>query len=382
MRGDRRTQFGFPKAPEFLLQKMVPRKKDSESNLLRHLDCSVAGQTGGECVRRPQVNRATPTYAWRIRHVSRSTESCIRPIFPNARGRHSSWPRRSPTIMGRNLFFCTLPRPQRPSAAPIMAPSNADLDTFQELLDGLTPDEPYVKVERRVMVGNVSREILETAQELKCDMIVMGTHGRGGWSRVLAPSVAEHVARQASCPVLTVKTPHRRIPAGDAQCFAFRRQRGDRKRVRRIPAGPKLDGDCWCPIDCFTPALSARSRGGILASKAAWLRPRPPCGHGAGRNGETGRRDMRYCRGGRGAPIFAPLRYRHAAVANAGQEINLVVHVAARACSFGNFFVGQTYPLPTMTTVPPFAVERSTEFLALQAARRPAQAFPKDCRVA
>ncbi|MCA9204015.1 MAG: universal stress protein, partial [Planctomycetales bacterium] len=37
------------------------------------------------------------------------------------------------------------------------------------------------------------------------DMIVMGTHGRRGLNRLLMGSVAEHVVRQARCPVLSVK---------------------------------------------------------------------------------------------------------------------------------------------------------------------------------
>ena len=40
-----------------------------------------------------------------------------------------------------------------------------------------------------------------------CDLIVMGTHGRSGLSRVLAGSVAEEVLRKAACPVLVVKIP-------------------------------------------------------------------------------------------------------------------------------------------------------------------------------
>jgi nucleotide-binding universal stress UspA family protein len=42
---------------------------------------------------------------------------------------------------------------------------------------------------------------------VKADLIVMGTHGRGGLSRLLAGSVAEGVMRKAACPVLTLKTP-------------------------------------------------------------------------------------------------------------------------------------------------------------------------------
>lgn len=48
-------------------------------------------------------------------------------------------------------------------------------------------------------------EIIMAANELKVDLIVMGTHGRSGLTSVLIGSVAEKVVRRAHCPVLTVK---------------------------------------------------------------------------------------------------------------------------------------------------------------------------------
>ncbi|BFU94407.1 MAG: universal stress protein [Nitrospira sp.] len=58
--------------------------------------------------------------------------------------------------------------------------------------------------------------IIDCAKEQGCDLIVMGTHGRPRWARLFFGSVAEAVVRQASCPVLTVKSPrfepgHRRV---------------------------------------------------------------------------------------------------------------------------------------------------------------------------
>lgn len=64
-----------------------------------------------------------------------------------------------------------------------------------------------VRVERRVAEGAPAEEILRTAQSVKADLIVMGTHGRTGLSRLLMGSVAEQVVRKAPCPVLTVRTP-------------------------------------------------------------------------------------------------------------------------------------------------------------------------------
>lgn len=47
--------------------------------------------------------------------------------------------------------------------------------------------------------------ILETARDLASDLIVIGTHGRRGISRLLLGSVAEEVLRRAECPVLTLR---------------------------------------------------------------------------------------------------------------------------------------------------------------------------------
>jgi len=53
--------------------------------------------------------------------------------------------------------------------------------------------------------GDARDLILQAAEEVHADLIVMGTHGRRGVSRVLLGSVAEAVVRAAPCPVLTVR---------------------------------------------------------------------------------------------------------------------------------------------------------------------------------
>jgi nucleotide-binding universal stress UspA family protein len=67
--------------------------------------------------------------------------------------------------------------------------------------------DPKVQVEHRLVEGDAVAEILRAAGETKCDLIVMGTHGRTGLGRLLMGSVAERVMRKAACPVVTVKTP-------------------------------------------------------------------------------------------------------------------------------------------------------------------------------
>src|SRR5262249_50246999 len=69
---------------------------------------------------------------------------------------------------------------------------------------------PGVEVEHLLEEGDPAKEILRVAGEVACDLIVMGTHGRGGLRRLLMGSVAEQVLRRAPCPVVTVKAP---VPA-------------------------------------------------------------------------------------------------------------------------------------------------------------------------
>lgn len=52
--------------------------------------------------------------------------------------------------------------------------------------------------------GFAASEIVKYARTNAIDLIVLGTHGRTGFSRALLGSVAEAVTRRAGCPVLTV----------------------------------------------------------------------------------------------------------------------------------------------------------------------------------
>lgn len=62
-----------------------------------------------------------------------------------------------------------------------------------------------VKVEIVLREGNVVREILAQAADSRADLVVIGSHGRGGVQRLVLGSVAEKVLRQATCPVLTIR---------------------------------------------------------------------------------------------------------------------------------------------------------------------------------
>lgn len=54
------------------------------------------------------------------------------------------------------------------------------------------------------IIDTASHGIIQQAEEWAADLIVVGTHGRGGLYHLLMGSVAEHVARKSACPVLIV----------------------------------------------------------------------------------------------------------------------------------------------------------------------------------
>jgi nucleotide-binding universal stress UspA family protein len=62
-----------------------------------------------------------------------------------------------------------------------------------------------VAISRYVDTGTPHRTIVETAEALKADLIVMATHGRSGLGHTFIGSVAERVVRTAPCPVLTIR---------------------------------------------------------------------------------------------------------------------------------------------------------------------------------
>ena len=63
-----------------------------------------------------------------------------------------------------------------------------------------------VDVSGRVSMDHASRAILEEAERMLADLIVMGTRGLTGLEHLVLGSTAERVLRLAHCPVLTVKT--------------------------------------------------------------------------------------------------------------------------------------------------------------------------------
>jgi nucleotide-binding universal stress UspA family protein len=104
------------------------------------------------------------------------------------------------------LHVAELPIPAYGEASAPVALIQISMEAEKECLERIVAPQG-VKIERRLVEGAAATEILRAAEEMKADLIVLGTHGRTGINRFLLGSVAEQVVRKARCPVLSVKTP-------------------------------------------------------------------------------------------------------------------------------------------------------------------------------
>ncbi len=92
-----------------------------------------------------------------------------------------------------------------PEMGPLIPEPAVIEDELRERLRSVRPSDPAVVLEHRLCRGDAATEIIALAQDVKSELIVMGTHGRTGVGRLLLGSVAEAVLRRAPCPVLTLR---------------------------------------------------------------------------------------------------------------------------------------------------------------------------------
>ena len=78
-------------------------------------------------------------------------------------------------------------------------------DTIGKLRD-LFGDK-NVAITSDVLFGSPEGRIIETAEEMAADLIVIGSHGYKRWERLLLGSVSDSVVHHAHCSVLIVRSP-------------------------------------------------------------------------------------------------------------------------------------------------------------------------------
>lgn len=62
-----------------------------------------------------------------------------------------------------------------------------------------------VRVKVLLGEGQAAREVTRCARKLHADLVVIGTHGRTGFAKLLLGSIASQIVATAKCPVMTVR---------------------------------------------------------------------------------------------------------------------------------------------------------------------------------
>ena len=80
-------------------------------------------------------------------------------------------------------------------------------ENAQKLIEEATAKFPGRNFVTETREGRPGVRILQAAARHQADLIVMGTHGRGGIEDLFLGSVAARVVRKARCPVMTIRGP-------------------------------------------------------------------------------------------------------------------------------------------------------------------------------
>lgn len=130
-----------------------------------------------------------------------------------------------------------VPAPEMPGYVPLV-PSPEPEDTIEHLTERVRRFCSSVLIDRSVEIlvrkGDPAKEIVRLAEQIPADLLVMGTHGRGGFERLFLGSVTEKVLRSTPSAVLTVPP-----------------------RSKGPTAGPILYRRILCPIDFSDAATRA-----------------------------------------------------------------------------------------------------------------------------
>jgi len=121
--------------------------------------------------------------------------------------RHADWYREKPRV---ELVFVNLPIPQLPGMSTVVGKKQVDNYYREEGEAALSDARKLLDADNiphgdHILLGQIADSIIELAKSRKCELIVMGTHGRTEAGNILMGSVATRVLHQSPLPVLLVK---------------------------------------------------------------------------------------------------------------------------------------------------------------------------------
>jgi nucleotide-binding universal stress UspA family protein len=107
--------------------------------------------------------------------------------------------------------FAVWPQPQLPWPTTVEQSGSLETQAIEEARERMKSItdrllQLNVRCQTHIGIGDPAYGILEQAKTSQSDLIMMGTHGRGGFSRLLMGSVSHSVLHQTSCPVIIVRS--------------------------------------------------------------------------------------------------------------------------------------------------------------------------------
>ena len=109
------------------------------------------------------------------------------------------------------IVLCYVALPPLPPLSPETMHTQFDLDALlakdRSDFEEIVPADRNVRFRHEFLQGNPGPEIVKLVANGEFDAVVMATHGRTGFARLVLGSVAEYVIRHSSTPVITIKIP-------------------------------------------------------------------------------------------------------------------------------------------------------------------------------
>ena len=118
------------------------------------------------------------------------------------------WPAGSRVIVATVLPPASPPIAGGDGGVPVLIDVGAEQRTEAQTLVAQAESElraAGIATENRVVMGDPRDVLLRLVEEERVDLIVVGSHGRTGFAKLLLGSVSSHVVTHARCNVLVVK---------------------------------------------------------------------------------------------------------------------------------------------------------------------------------
>ncbi len=111
----------------------------------------------------------------------------------------------------RIILLHVMPNPEESGDQPLDIPqTEEEFEEFhdtQEWMDQLAEELPFENVDQEIVQGDIAEEVIRYANIHQADLIVIGSRGLTGVSRVIMGSVSSQVVSDAPCSVFVVKGP-------------------------------------------------------------------------------------------------------------------------------------------------------------------------------